>query len=100
MNDHDCTTLKRLGDSVNPPPGSTWNKYREKIMQDALLAKFTQHNNIREKLKQTGNATLVEATRDRFWGAGAELYSNEVKTSTWSGLNKLGLLPMEVRSNL
>ena len=49
-------------------------------MQDALLAKFTQHNYLRENLKQTGNATLVEATRHRFWGAGAELYSNEFKT--------------------
>lgn len=57
----------------------------------ALLAKFSQHKQSRETLLNTKNAFLVEhSKKDAYWGDG---HSN-------GGLNRLGVLLMEVRSML
>lgn len=63
-------------------------------MRDVLLAKFTQHDDLRQVLLSTGDARLVEAARvangvNRTWG--------EVNGK---GLNMLGVLLMELREEL
>jgi predicted NAD-dependent protein-ADP-ribosyltransferase YbiA (DUF1768 family) len=63
-------------------------------MRRVLLAKFSQHDDLRDLLLSTGNATLIEsATVDnevnRLWGQ-----------VTGVGRNMLGTLLMEVRSQL
>ena len=60
-------------------------------MRKAIRAKFTQHEDLKEKLLNTGNAKLVEHTRnDHFWGDGLD----------GSGKNWLGKLLMELRESL
>jgi ribA/ribD-fused uncharacterized protein len=71
-----------------------WSKVKFDRMKRILVAKFTQHQDLRELLLSTGNARLVEsATVDnavnRLWG--------EVNGK---GQNKLGHLLMDVRSEL
>ena len=40
-------------------------------MKEALIAKFSQHANIKEILLSTGSATLIEHTwKDSYWGDG------------------------------
>ncbi len=57
-------------------------------MLDALRAKFTQHEELRELLLGTGDAGLVEHTaNDSYWGDGGD----------GSGKNRLGVLLMQVR---
>jgi hypothetical protein len=60
-------------------------------MRDALLAKFTQHVDLRAKLIATGSQRLVERSdADAYWGDGKHGH----------GRNRLGHLLMEVRDYL
>lgn len=73
---------------------SDWSKIKFDRMKRVLLAKFTQHEDLKQLLLSTGTARLVEsATVDnavnRLWG--------EVNGV---GKNKLGELLMEVRAEL
>ena len=55
-------------------------------MYQALVAKFTQHEDLKERLLDTGKAYLVEHTKnDAYWGDGLG-----------GGVNKLGQLLMQV----
>jgi ribA/ribD-fused uncharacterized protein len=73
---------------------SDWSKVKFDRMKRVLLAKFTQHEDLKALLLSTGSARLVEATTidnpvNRLWG--------EVNGV---GQNKLGQLLMEVRTEL
>ena len=60
-------------------------------MREALRAKFTQHAALRELLLATGDALLVEHTKnDAYWGDGGD----------GTGLNRLGKLLMVLRHDL
>ena len=57
-------------------------------MYEAVLAKFTQHADLREPLLATGDAKVVEHTEnDAYWGDGGD----------GSGKNSLGQVLMRVR---
>ena len=81
----------RMGRDRAKPLRPDWESVKEEIMREALRAKFTQHGDLRELLLGTGEAALVEHTKnDRYWGDGGD----------GSGLNRLGALLMELRSAL
>ena len=68
-----------------------WESVKDAVMREAVLAKFTQHEDLRELLLSTGDATLVEHTEnDSYWGDGGD----------GSGRNMLGRILMEVRDEL
>ena len=68
-----------------------WDKVKIHIMKKALMAKFTQHDNLRQLLMDTEGRKLVERSPyDTFWGDGGDD----------SGKNQLGKLLMEVREEL
>ena len=67
---------------------SDWDSAKLHVMYKALLAKFIQHERLRQLLLSTGDRKLVEHTfNDSFWGDGG----------TGSGLNHLGKLLERVR---
>ncbi|QND79576.1 NADAR family protein [Pseudoxanthomonas mexicana] len=71
-----------------------WSRTKFARMRSVLLAKFTQHEDLKQLLLSTGRARLVEAGRtdnavNRTWG--------EVNGK---GQNMLGVLLMEVRDEL
>lgn len=71
-----------------------WSKTKFDRMRGVLLAKFTQHDDLRELLMSTENARLVEVAKvdnavNRLWGE-----FNGV------GKNMLGVLLMELRDKL
>lgn len=66
-----------------------WEARRDKVMLKALRAKFTQHPRLRAMLLSTGDAELVERSRDRYWGR-----------NSLGGKNRLGELLMQVREEL
>jgi ribA/ribD-fused uncharacterized protein len=73
---------------------SDWSRIKFARMKQVLLAKFTQHSDLRDLLLSTQDARLVESPTvdnavNRLWG--------EVDGK---GRNKLGELLMEVRSEL
>lgn len=64
-------------------------------MKKALLAKFTQHKDLKLNLLATGDALLVENTkRDKYWGDGGD------EGTGVKGQNKLGKFLMELREQL
>ncbi|KAJ4461522.1 putative 6-deoxyerythronolide-B synthase EryA1 [Paratrimastix pyriformis] len=70
---------------------SDWESVKNDIMEDALWAKFTQHDDMRAKLTATGTAELVEHTHnDSCWADGGD----------GSGENRLGKLLVKVREGL
>ena len=69
-------------------------------MFDALYYKFSQNDDIRQKLLSTGNSTLVEASpRDRIWGIGLNI-TDAQSGKDWKGKNLLGKTLMRVREYL
>lgn len=59
----------RLGRDRSLPLRRDWQKVKDNIMFDAVLAKFTQHPDIRGILLSTGDEELVEHTAsDSYWG--------------------------------
>jgi ribA/ribD-fused uncharacterized protein len=81
----------RLGRSREKPLRKDWESSKENIMREALLAKFTQHLDLRSLLLSTGQETIVEHTaNDDYWGDGGD----------GSGRNRLGILLMELREEL
>ncbi len=68
-----------------------WEAVKNDVMREALYAKFTQHPDLTEQLLSTGNATLIEHTKnDRYWGDAGD----------GTGLNMLGQLLMEIREQI
>ena len=70
---------------------SDWEEAKLHVMYKALLAKFTQHNELRTLLLLTGERELIEHTPyDSFWGDGGN----------GTGLNHLGKMLVNIRSQL
>ena len=81
----------RLGRDRTRGLRKDWYAVRDAVMREVLVAKFTQHPDLLELLLSTGDALLVEHTRnDRYWADGGD----------GSGSNRLGLLLMELREQL
>lgn len=70
---------------------SDWEEVKEQIMYRAVLAKFTQHADLRSRLLATGDVEIVEHSgKDAYWGDGGD----------GSGKNVLGKILMQVRHEL
>ena len=68
-----------------------WEEVKDEVMLQALRMKFSQNPEIAKELLATGDAILIEHTRnDDYWADGGD----------GSGKNKLGLLLMQVREEL
>lgn len=68
-----------------------WDAVKVGVMRTAVLAKFTQHEDLRLLLLSTGDAKLVEHTEnDDYWGDGGD----------GSGKNMLGRILMQVRDSI
>lgn len=79
----------RMGRDRKLPLRRDWESVKDSIMQEAVLAKFTQHAELKQKLLDTGDAKLVEHTdNDSYWGDGGD----------GSGRNMLGQILMEIRN--
>jgi ribA/ribD-fused uncharacterized protein len=72
-----------------------WEEIKIQIMKEIVWIKFLTHTDLRMKLMQTGDATLIEGNtwQDKCWGMVKE-------NGQWVGENHLGLILMELRSKL
>ena len=70
-----------------------WEQVKYDIMEQIVRAKFTQNEELREKLHATGNSELIEGNTwgDTCWG---------VDLRTGRGRNCLGQILMKVRAEL
>lgn len=68
-----------------------WESAKVNVMRDALMAKFTQHDELKKLLLSTNEAKLIEHTEnDDYWGDGGN----------GKGKNMLGKLLMQIREKL
>jgi len=68
-----------------------WESVKVNVMREAVLAKFTQHDELKTLLLATGEAKIIEHTvNDDYWGDGGD----------GKGKNMLGQILMQVRANL
>ncbi|MGN0140836.1 MAG: NADAR family protein [Roseburia sp.] len=91
--------IKQYGRQVAHYNDVIWNGIRQLVVYKGLLAKFTQNEELWEKLKKTGSAILAEcAVRDRIWGIGLSMHDAACfDMSQWKGQNLLGFALMQVR---
>lgn len=81
----------RMGRSRRHRLRPDWEKVKDAVMREAVLAKFSQHDELRAVLLDTGSIILIEHTeRDSYWGDGGD----------GSGRNRLGEILMSVREEL
>lgn len=81
----------RLGRDRSAKLRRDWESVKVQVMTEALLAKFSQHEDLRALLLATDDALLIEHTdNDAYWGDGGD----------GSGKNMLGQVLMRVRDQL
>jgi ribA/ribD-fused uncharacterized protein len=99
----DPATIQRIKDAATPLKARKagqdrslqvrpdWDSIKERVMQMALLAKFSQHARLREALLSTEEEELLhESSSDLFWG----------QSASGEGQNRLGHLLTVVREHL
>ena len=97
LNEHERSLFTELSPSQAKQRGrriplrDDWEKIKVQVMRDVCLAKFSQHEALRQRLSQTDDAILEEGNNwgDTFWG-----------TVAGYGENQLGKVLMEVRSDI
>ena len=95
--------IKALGRKVRNFTSDIWNENKERIVYEGNLAKFTQNTKLREKLLNTGDKILAEASPfDKIWGIGLGVKDGKMiyNPNEWNGDNLLGFILMKVRDNL
>lgn len=81
----------QMGRDRKRPLRPDWETVKDDIMRQALYAKFVQHPSLKEMLLATGEASIVEHTKnDSYWGDGGD----------GTGLNMLGKILVELREQL
>ena len=88
---------KALGRKVRNFNQDEWSRVSSDIMEEVLICKFSQNNDIKKKLVDTGDSELVEASPyDRIWGVGVRI-TDALDKRMWKGQNKLGKALTNVR---
>ena len=94
--------IKYLGRCVRNYDDHHWNGLRQIVVYEGLYAKFSQNEDLKNRLLATGHAVLAEcAVQDRIWGIGLSMHDfNRFDRSMWQGQNLLGYALMMVREKL
>jgi ribA/ribD-fused uncharacterized protein len=92
--------IKKLGRAVKHFDQETWDRNVNKIADDCNLAKFTQHETLKNLLLDTGSSLIAEASPfDTIWGIGVDEEMGK-DIQKWRGLNILGNSLMRIRKHL
>ena len=101
MQTYSMGEIKALGRKVRNYDDKKWGEVRYDVVLEALRAKFTQHEDLKEILLRTGSSEIVEASPyDRIWGIGTAKREEIIDKRKWKGQNLLGKALMQVREEL
>jgi ribA/ribD-fused uncharacterized protein len=93
---------KELGRKVQNFDVVKWDSVADDIVYEGNLAKFSQNEELKDKLLSTGNKLIVECSPyDSIWGNGLNITESLViPQNLWKGTNRLGKAIMKVRESL
>jgi ribA/ribD-fused uncharacterized protein len=97
---------KALGRQVKGFNKEEWDKVSFQIVYEANLAKFSQHQDLKNMLLSLEDKILVEASpTDRIWGIGLDEADPRIENPiNWRGQNLLGwaitLVKQELKNDL
>jgi ribA/ribD-fused uncharacterized protein len=99
MNSDDPAVQKRAGRLIENFDQTVWDQNKVELMQLAVYLKFSQNEDLKKILLDTGDKILVEASPyDKIWGIGMGADHKDIlDESKWNGENLLGKVLMEVR---
>lgn len=92
---YDPFVCKSLGDSIEE--SKEWREKRVEVMYGICKCKFVQNEAIYQKLLDTGDLKLYEATSSSVWGTASTLKSKETKEGKGTGENEFGRLLERLR---
>lgn len=99
LSNPDPAAAKKAGRAVSNFEASKWEKHAFQLVVEGNFHKFSQNNDLKTFLLNTGEKILVEASPyDTIWGIGLQTYENN--PHQWKGTNLLGFALMEVRDLL
>jgi ribA/ribD-fused uncharacterized protein len=96
------SVAKEMGRKVKNFDPEIWSKACLEIVIEGNFHKFSQHDELKKFLLDSGTKVIVEASpRDKVWGIGLSQNAPESASPfTWKGTNLLGFALMEVRDCL
>jgi len=94
--------IKALGRKVKNYNDDIWNAKRFNIVGVGVREKFSQNQDLKEIIINTGNTRFVEASKyDKVWGNGlSEQDSKKIPEDKWPGMNLLGKLLDTIKDGL
>ena len=99
LNCEDAADCKEVSRDITNLNRKDWIESAETLCFDGIQAKFLQNEHLMEKLLDTGEKSLVEASYDEAWGTGQHLGSRDCLTeSKWKSIGILGRILMRIRS--
>ena len=98
----DVAEIKSLGRQVTGYDDHIWNGIRQIIVYEGLLAKFSQNELLRRRLKMTEQMIFAECeVKDQIWGIGLAMNDpRRYNINQWNGKNLLGYTLMMVRDKV
>jgi len=98
----DASQIKALGRQVSNYVEHIWKGIRQIVVYEGLLAKFSQNEDLKDKLKSTGEAILAEcAVKDLIWSVELSMIDPDRFDKTkCKEQNLLGYTLMMVRERL
>lgn len=83
--------VKDIADRNKDKMTAEWHDQKVMVMEEILRAKADQHEDVRERLRLTGDRTIIEHSPvDSFWGIGPD----------GKGENNVGKIWMKIRDGL
>ena len=102
MSSESPATQKRQGRKVKNYDDNKWQEVCRDVVFKANYAKFTQHDDLKKKLLDTGDKVIVEASPyDSLWGVALGPWDDAIlDPANWKGKNWLGEAIMKVREKI
>lgn len=99
---HDVAKVKQYGRQVKGYNETVWNGLRQLVLYRGLWMKFSQNEELKQLLIDTGNDMLVECARtDKIFACGISIKDPmRFDMSKWTGKNLLGFALMDLRDQL
>lgn len=102
LSTNDVSKIKNYGRQVKGYNETIWNGFRQLVLYRGLWLKFSQNEELKQNLINTGEDILVECAKtDKIFACGVSMKDPiRFDITKWSGKNLLGFALMDLREQL